>query len=195
MKRLIPVGGSSDKTTDITNNLVESMLRYQPDKVKVAFCVFARLEDDWAKVMDNKVTQIEKFVGRNKKISYKLLTDENFIEVSAWADIIFMPGGDPYILKEKLEKHGDLKKLWDNKVIVGSSAGAMVMCNKYVYLQDKTIGQGFGWLEVSCLPHYGSGFSGYTQEDWERAELELLKQSPGQPVLRLAEGEFAEFTV
>lgn len=123
------------------------------------------------------------------------MTADNFKDVSDWADIIYIPGGDPYVLKERLEACGDIAKLWDGKVIAGSSAGADLFCVAFTYLQDKTMGEGLGWVKATCIPHWRDAFNDYTQKDWDWSEKECLKRYPDLPVLCIPEGESVEFSV
>lgn len=128
-------------------------------------------------------------------ITYQTMTAENFVKVSAWADIIYLPGGDPFQLIEKIKTSGNIAMLWDGKTIAGSSVGADLFCKGFVYLQEKSFGHGLGWVPATCIPHWLDNFNGYTQKDWDWAEQESLKQFPDLPVLCIPEGEFVELTV
>lgn len=97
-------------------------------------------------------------------------------------------------MKEELDRYKDLDKLWDDKIISGSSAGADVMCANYVYLQDKTMGEGLRWIKATCIPHWGH-YEGYAQKDWEEIREMALKRRPDLSVLCIPEGQFIEFAV
>jgi peptidase E len=195
MKRLILMGGRPWFAQDGGKKFVDVLFRYFPKEVKLAFCIFAQPESDWQETTKVNTEMFNKFGGK-RTILYQTMTAKNFAEVSAWADIVYLPGGDTYVLKEKIQACGDIATLWDDKVVAGSSAGADLFCEGFAFLQDKTFGRGLGWVKASCIPHWRSkDFAGYTTKDWDWAEQESLRQLPDMPVLCLPESEFVELTV
>ncbi len=194
MKRLILMGGRPWEADDKGKMFAKVLFRYFPKQVKLAFCIFAQPDKDWETTTQWNTDMFDSFKA-GREIEHKIMTAENFLEVSKWADIVYIPGGDPFTLKKNLEACGDIAKLWDDKVIAGSSAGADLFCVAYTYLQDKTMGQGLGWVQATCIPHWRDRFENYTDKDWDWAEQESLKQYPNLPVLTIPEGEFVEFTV
>jgi len=194
MKRLILMGGRPWEADDKGAMFTKVLFRYFPQDVKLAFCIFAQPETDWEETSQRNTEMFNSFKN-SRSISYKTITKENFAEVSKWADIIYLPGGNPFNLKEQIEACGNIAEAWDGKVVAGSSAGADLFCVAYTYLQDKTMGQGLGWVNATCIPHWRDKFEDYTQADWDWAEQESLKQYPDLPVLTIPEGEFVEFTV
>lgn len=172
----------------------EVIFRYYPNEVKLAFCIFAQPESDWEETRRWNTGMFDKFKGE-RKLVYQTMTVDNFGEVSAWADIIYMPGGDSAVLRQNIDACGDIAKIWDGKVIVGSSAGANLLCQGYIKLDGKKFGKGLGWVEASCIPHWRSDYGGYTDEDWDWAEQEALRNLPDVPLLCLPESEFVEITV
>jgi len=187
------MGGRPWEADDKGQMFAKALSRYFPNQVKIAFCIFAQPEADWEDTKERNISMFDQF-STGRQVSYQTMTADNFTEVSAWADIIYLPGGDPFKLLEKL-KPFDLKKLWYGKVIAGSSAGADLFCVGFTYLQDRTIGQGLGWVPATCIPHWRDKFEDYTDKDWDWAEQECLKQYPKLPVLTIPEGEFVEFSV
>lgn len=195
MKRLILMGGRPWLAKDEGERFADTLFRYFPKQVKLAFCIFAQPEADWEETRAWNINLFNRFKG-NRNIEYQTMTPENFAEVSTWADIIYVPGGEPFELIKKVQACGDIAKLWDGKVIAGSSAGADLFCEGFTYLQDKTFGRGLGWVKASCIPHWrAEDFKGYTSEDWDWAEQESLRQLPDLPVLCIPEGDFVEMTV
>ncbi len=188
------MGGRPWVSSDKGERFTSILFRYHKKSVKIAFCIFAQPEGQWEDTKSWNQKMLHSFKG-DLDIAYRTITTDNFEEVSEWADIIYIPGGDPYVLKEKIEACGDVSILWDGKIIAGSSAGADLFCEAYTYLQDKTMGQGFGWVKAVCIPHWRGDFNNYTQQDWDWAEQESIKQYPHLPVLCIPEGESVEFTV
>ena len=194
MKRLILMGGRPWECDDGGKRFTQVLFRYFPKQVKLAFCIFAQPEADWQETEAWNTKMFDSFKA-GREITFQTMTADNFSEVSSWANIIYIPGGDPYQLKEKLEACGDVPGLWDGKVIAGSSAGADILCTQYTYLQNKTFGSGYGWVPATCIPHWRDNFNDYTTDGWDWAEKEALKRYPELPVLCIPEGEFVEFTV
>lgn len=188
------MGGRPWFGQDGGKKFTDVLFRYYPKEVKLAFCIFAQPESNWEETRKWNTDMFDKFKG-GRKISYQTMTPENFAEVSAWADIIYMPGGDTTVLWQKLQPCGDLAKLWEGKVIAGSSAGMNVLCEGYITLTHKQFGRGLGWVPVTAIPHWRSDYEGYTDPDWDEFEQDALRNLPNKPVFTIPESEFAEFTV
>ena len=194
MKRLILMGGRPWLAKDEGERFAATLFRYSSKKVKLVFCIFAQPETEWEETRVWNVNMFNRFKG-DRAIEYQTMTPENFVEVSAWADAIYLPGGDPFGLKEKVSGF-DLSKLWDGKVIAGSSAGADLFCEGFTSLSDRKFDHGLGWVQVSMIPHWRApDFEGYTDKDWDWVEQESLRQLPGVPVLTIPEGDFVECSV
>ncbi len=193
MKRLVLMGGRPWVAGDKGKLFTDALFRYFPNEVKLAFCMFAQPESEWVSTEKWNTSMFDSFKG-SRTIIYKTMTHETFEDISKWADIIYIPGGDPFKLMEEIEKH-DVGKLWDGKIVAGSSAGADLLCKGFPYLQEKRFGDGLGWLNVAMIPHWRDDFNDYTDSDWDWAEQEALKCYPDLPVLCIPEGQFTEFTV
>jgi peptidase E len=195
MKRLILMGGRPWFAADKGKRFTESLFRYAPKEVKVAFCIFAQPEIDWKETRDWNTSMFDAFKAE-RTILYQTMTETNFAEVSAWADIIYVPGGDTNLLMDRLATCGDIASLWDGKVVAGSSAGADFMCEGFIYLQEKSYGRGLNWVKATMIPHWRSpDWEGYTSSDWDQMERKSLQEAPGTPVLCVPESEFVEFIV
>lgn len=194
MKRLILMGGRPWFAEDGGKKFVETLFRYHPRQVKLAFCIFAQPESDWEETRAVNISMFDKFKG-DRSIEYQTMTDDNFADVSAWADIIYLPGGVTSVLSDRLASKGDLATVWDGKVIAGASAGANFMCEGYISLNQKTYGRGLGWVKATGIPHWRSDYDNYTDEDWDLVEQKALTEAPNTPVLCIPESEFVEFTV
>jgi peptidase E len=194
MKRLILMGGRPWEAPDGGKRLVEVMFRYFPGDVNLAFCNFAQSQTDWPATTERNLSMFKQF-KTSGKIESKIMTADNFADTSKWADVIYIPGGNPFTLVDEIQAAGNVNELWDGKVICGGSAGADLFCTNFVYLQEKTFGHGLGWLNLTCVPHWRDAFEDYSQEDWGWAESESLKRFSDTPILCIPEGEFTEFTI
>lgn len=193
MKRLILMGGRPWVTGDKGKSFTNALFRYFPNEVKLAFCMFAQPETEWEATEKWNKSMFDSFKG-SRNLSFKTMTHETFEEFSRWADVIYIPGGDPFKLIEEVKKH-NVEKLWDSKTVAGSSAGADLLCKGFPYLQEKRFGNGLSWLNLVMIPHWRDDFNDYTDSDWDWAEQEALKHYPNSPVICIPEGQFTEFTV
>jgi peptidase S51-like protein len=191
MKHLILNGGKPIER----KAWVELLLRDAGREARIAFCMFAAPSEDLReKMLAGIQQQITKHAGV-RQIAFRVLEADNFNEVSAWANIIVIPGGDPWQLKNALAQYGDLMELWDGKTVAGFSAGADVMVRRYMYLQDKVVQEGFGWLPVNLIPHWQADFEGWRADDWQWASRQLASGPGDVPLITIREGEFVEFAV
>ncbi len=189
------MGGRPWFDADKGKRFTETLFRYFPKEAKVAFCIFAQDESEWDETLKWNTDMFNSYKGQ-RSIFYRTMTFDNFTEVSAWADVIYVPGGDPELLLRRLASCGDVAKLWDGKVITGSSAGADFMCEGFIYLQNKSYGRGLGWVKATCIPHWRStDWKGYKPEDWDFIEQKSLDEAPNTLVLCIPESEFVELTI
>lgn len=188
MRHLILGGGKQWDGSDEGAAWIRAVTKGRQD-IKAAFCHFARPESEWNDASSSTIQFITKFAATHDT---QTLTHQNFKEVSAWAEVIWVTGGDPELLMEQLKKHENPENLWQGKTIAGTSAGADMMCKDYVYLQSREVGQGFGWLDMNVLVHWRSGFADWQPEEWADYEERLTED---RQLLCLGEGEFAEFVV
>lgn len=189
MRHLILGGGKQWDGGDGGAAWIQAVTKGRND-IKAAFCHFARPESEWKDAESRTMQFIEKFSTLHDNT--QMLTHENFDTVSAWADAIWVTGGNPSLLQEQLLKHGSSESLWQDKTIAGTSAGADMMCKDYVYLQSREVGSGFGWLDMNVLVHWRSDFADWQPNEWSQYEEKLSRD---RQLLCLAEGEFAEFFV
>jgi len=194
MKRLVLMGGRPWLAADGGAACAAALFRYAGKSPKLAFCIFAQPESDWH-ATEQANTAILNANSGGRHVTYRTMTPQNVTEVSNWADIIYVPGGNSHVLKEKLASIPGLAALWDGKLVAGSSAGAVTLCERYIYLQDKTFGQGLGWVKASCIPHWRDAFETYTDDDWDWAEEQMTSRYPDLPVLCIPEGKYVEITI
>lgn len=191
MKRLILSGG---KPTE-SKRWVDALLCQADGEARIGLCLFAGEDSKIQAAMESGVADVVKRWADKTKVELKTLTPDNFTEASNWANIIVIPGGDPSKLQKELAPYGDLMQLWDGKTISGSSAGADIMCCRYVYLQDKTFHQGFGWVKANFIPHWLAEWEGWDYKTWQWAANELATDHGQTPLLLVREGEFVEIAV
>jgi hypothetical protein len=196
MKHLILGGGHLTRAEDGGRAWVEALLARSGAKARVAFCLFARDENEWGRVLEELQAVIRCYAG-GTQVSFETMSPQNFIKVSKWANVIFMVGGDyPARLKAALERYEDVLSLWNGKTICGSSAGADVMCQRYMRLGQKKIEDGLGWVAANFIPHWRApDWPGWSKKDWDAAAKRLAGRRGETPLLCLREGDFIEVEI
>jgi len=76
------------------------------------------------------------------------------------AGLIYLPGGDTKFLMENLKEKKLISLLKNSldKVIIGNSAGAIVLCNEGFFFEKERIRKfkGIGLIEISIYVHYNT---------------------------------------
>jgi dipeptidase E len=87
---------------------------------------------------------------------------ENIIEKLTWSDLVYLTGGQTFVLLERLGRSGIADNLRNyNGVIVGRSAGALALCNKclttYRGNKETKLSAGLGLVNITMKAHYRKG--------------------------------------
>lgn len=128
----------------------------------------------------------------NKKFEFVVASKnlEKFLKQLKNAEAVYFRGGRTLKLMRKLEPiKRKLKKAFEGKTILGSSAGA-IMLGKYYYDQEQDgIQKGFNLIPAKIMTHYLS--KGEYAKVSGKEKLELLKEyKEGLPVYAVKETEF-----
>jgi dipeptidase E len=83
----------------------------------------------------------------------------DMVKLVEQSDLIYLPGGDPKVLVERMRNTGASHLLANyDKVIVGNSAGAVALCAEYVLLSEDSdafsISSGLGLVDLGVAVHY-----------------------------------------
>jgi peptidase E len=109
------------------------------------------------------------------------------------SDMIYLPGGDPNLLSERLNDLGVSKLLKRYRgVIVGNSAGSLVLCRRYVAVRGQDDNQitkshrGIAVVDFAVSVHYKSEDKGRSGEEPDR-ELRELSERVNIPIYAIPE--------
>lgn len=104
------------------------------------------------------------------------------------SDLIYFHGGKTKTLMAAMRELGATRKIFEDKIVVGSSAGANFLVNGgYSPGADEYV-QGIGLADVSVLVHYGSSEKA-SMRRWSEIRSSVAEKF-NQPVLCISEGEF-----
>ncbi|MFA6306318.1 MAG: Type 1 glutamine amidotransferase-like domain-containing protein [Patescibacteria group bacterium] len=177
MTKYILHGGAAKKDTIANKNFFFEIANNLPDSNNILIVCYAKEKDSWQEELGKDRHRF--FSAAPQKAFDLILADENasvFIEQIKQADAIYMCGGNTSILKKYLEKISNLENLWKDKIVAGSSAGALVLAKYYYENDDDAYDKGLGILPLKIICHY-------TEELADK--LERLKRYGGKFEVRV----------
>lgn len=123
-------------------------------KTNLLMCYFAAEKKN---INDKFVRHSKKFknFAKSRKINFILADEDKFVEQIRWSDVIYLAGGfstDDLVRKISIVK--ELPRIFDGKVVGGSSAGANCLAKYYYGNEIKKIEKGLGILNIKTYCHY-----------------------------------------
>jgi peptidase E len=153
MTKYILHGGFDKNISYIKDEFFQHALRDTPENVKIFLVFFAEFDE----YLELRIKQCKDQFENNKgpkNLEFRIATEENFLDGCAWANVIFLSGGRTIKLIEKLKKFGNLKQVFDDKIVVGDSAGANVLGHSFYSRKTKEINDGLGIIPFKIIVHY-----------------------------------------
>jgi peptidase E len=154
MTKYILHGGAWQKEAGYKDFFLE-MVKGLASPINVLCVYFAREKKEWSSCLAEDKAKFT-LAAPSKKLNV-LMADTSptiFTQQIKKADIIYLRGGDSHILQKYLEKINNIENLWRDKVVGGSSAGALVLSKYYFENDDNTFNKGLGILPVKIICHY-----------------------------------------
>jgi peptidase E len=155
MTKFILHGGVTSGKSIYNKRFFKEIYKSIKGEVKILLLYFAS-NKNWKELFNNDKTNF--LIPPNKSLKLFLASKNPSIfkkQINS-VNAVYIRGGDNILLKKRLSKVGNLSKLFNNKVIVGSSAGANILA-KYYYSTDKDrIEKGFGLLPIKVFCHYST---------------------------------------
>lgn len=156
MTKYILHGGRTGIVSEYNRKFFREILKDLKSPINILLVYFAREEDDWPRVTKEDIERFQKAAGKRKiKIDVAI---KNLFELNKQierADVVYIRGGYTPKLQGAMKKL-DLKNLFKNKVIAGSSAGAYLISKYYYSNDDEVLREGLGLLPIKCFCHYTS---------------------------------------
>lgn len=176
--------GGGDFEDEEKNNLlseISNSLPHNKENITALVIPFAGPESCWNEVFTKyqeryfKLSEIKDFIIANR---------DNYMQQIAESDLIFVSGGSELLLADFFKNIPE--QTFDNKVIVGSSAGVNIF-SKYYYSNDRNeIATGLNILPIMTICHY-------TAEHKNRLEA-LSSINKDLPIYAIAEGKYVVHT-
>ena len=171
-------GGYEWKYEMSMKKLAEFILR-RVSKPKILDVWFAMEEERYKKYDD---TFVEIYKNNQLLFERKIATQENFIEECKWADVINIHGGSSDLLFPIMQKY-DLSILYENKIVIGSSAGAKFLSSYSPNWSGKGFRKGSGILPLNVIVHYGDNEYLEDNANWSDVAMETTKSPIGLSVI------------
>ncbi len=184
-----------DFTEDHKNNIDRDIITVNKT-VKVLFCFFSQKREDWETKYKDYSDKLkgDALVDLRLELEIKMASPDEFVAQCQWAEVIMIAGGDDDVLQYRMSKF-DVPKIWEGKIVTGSSAGADYLVNSFWTLDWRKVMDGSGILPIKFIPHYRS--AEYAKDDprgevdWKKAYEELENYGDKDlPIYTLKEGDF-----
>ncbi len=153
MTKFILHGGFDKNKEYIRDEFFKNVLENTPKDVKIFLVFFAELKEYLELRIEQCKEQFDKNKG-SKNLEFKMASEKNFLEGSAWADIIFLNGGRTANLLESLKKFQNIDQIFKDKIIAGDSAGVNALGHSFYSRKTKEINKGLGILPFKMIVHY-----------------------------------------
>ena len=168
MTKYILHGGASKKDTDDNKKFFRAITTNLPNSATILVVCYMMEGKNWDEVLEADKKTFSR-IAPNKNLNLVLADKQTsaFLNQIKNADAIYMHGGNTHILKEYLDKIPDLENIWKDKVVVGTSAGALVLAKYWYENDDNTYNIGLGIMPFKLFCHYS---------DEKSDKLEKLKR-------------------
>lgn len=174
------LGDNVKENTLFLNELIKGASTKTP---VILLVYFARDESEWKDLYKIDVERIKKLESsRNLSPQYIIASKNKLENEIKSSDIIIIRGGEVEPLIKEFKKIKDLKTILDDKIIAGSSAGAIIFCNDYYNPETKSI--------IICLKIIGRTIVVHYDESVKNELNKLISQKDKNKLLKLKEYQF-----
>ena len=153
MTKYILHGGNTSESSSDNDSFFREMTLGMKGEVQVLLNYFSRKEDE----VQEKFEQDKRSFftnSKNKDLNFEIAEEKQLADQLKRADVMYMRGGNTSRLVEKMKYTKNHKKLFEGKVIAGSSAGAYALSKYYWGNDTRKIGKGLGILNIKTYCHY-----------------------------------------
>lgn len=195
IKYILHAGGianSPDSGAKFFNEVIKGL----GNNPKILYCLFAQKREDWEDRFEKYKSGLTSNIDSNIKPTFELAFPDKFEGQIKNCDAIMIQGGDDHLLQYWL-KQFDIPKIWEGRVISGSSAGSDALVKHFWTGDWRECMNGLGIIPVKFIPHYKSNYGAELPQgpiNWGKAYKELENYGDKSlPIYALKEGEFKVF--
>lgn len=155
MIKYILHGGNTSEINKDNNSFFVEMTAGIKGKIKILLNYFSKKDGESEKLSKQDIRKFKNY-SKNTNLEFEIANLITFEKQLKWANVMYMRGGDCDKIIWKMSKFVNLEKLFQNKLIAGSSAGAYVLAKYHYCNDDKKIKHGLGILNFKLFCHYAS---------------------------------------
>lgn len=179
MKSIFILCGGYEWKYEMSMMKLAKFILNKVSKPKILDVWFAMSREKYIKY-DNIFEEIYK--NNQMLFERKIATQENFIEECKWADVINIHGGSSDLLFPVMQKY-DLSVLYEEKIVIGSSAGAKFLSSYSPNWNGKGLREGSGILPLNVIVHYGDDKYLQDNANWSDVVMEMTNSPIGLSVI------------
>lgn len=153
MTKYILHGGNSREINPDNDSFFKEMTLGSKGKTLVLLNYFSREENEIPELAKQDKAR---FIANseNKDLEFEIADENKLPEQLKNAYVMYMRGGETEWLVKELSKAQNLEKLFEGKVIAGSSAGVYALVEYSWENDSKRLGNGLGILNFKAFCHY-----------------------------------------
>ena len=160
----------------------------------ILIVMFSRPREYWEQTFSKYENTLNDFAPDGVTASFEMANPDRFEDQVENNDVIYIIGGDDYLLRFWLDKF-DVPNIWEGKVVATSSAGSDVLVKHFWTCDWRKPMDGLGILPIKFIPHYNSAYGSDDPYrgaiDWGNAKIELEEYGDTDlPIHALEEGDF-----
>jgi len=167
-KEIIFIGGG-DYRKDENKEIDSYIFSKIPENSNITIVPFATKDADKRQSIYNSLVKV---FSNYSQYNFFMLDEnsqskEEMSQLILDSNIVFLSGGDPLLLIEEIEKFDLINPIKNfNGILVGYSAGAMILSNKIIipggmdkrFDENQVVEKGLGFVNYSVVPHYSDSF-------------------------------------
>ena len=153
MIKFILHGGHARAENDENESFFREFSSSFKDNTKVLLNFFAGKEDGNPEQIERYKRKINN-TCKSIKLKFIVANQDSFLKQLKESHAMYVGGGSTPLLVNKLSKYKNLDKLFEGKIIAGSSAGAYFLTKYYYENDDNNFYKGLGILNIKALCHY-----------------------------------------
>ena len=187
--KIILIGGKIYKAEDGGESFCTELVKdLQNQKLKILLCLFANPKELWEQKTEDTKNFFSKFIS-----NFELIIPEEgeLIQKAGDCQIVYFLGGYVDLIIESLNNESGWKEMLQNKTVMGSSAGADILCRYFAVGKNGRLGEGFGLLPIKFIPHWKNNES----VDWDTVYQSLKNYGEDLEVLTLSDGQYKVFEI
>ena len=153
MTKFILHGGNAKEINEDNDSFFHEMTLGTTGKARILLNYFSREDDEVIQCAEQDKERILQ-TSDNKKLVFDIATPSTMEKQLCTCNVMYMRGGETSRLTNKMRTVPHLQKLFNSKVIAGSSAGVYVLSKYYWENDTLALGEGLGIFNLKAYCHY-----------------------------------------